>query len=170
MYYYGVSVKKDGNSFDYGVTKAQVLKIACAKTKWNESKMSNSSGVIGECCFSHPSNMTETTRVKKITKEEFDSYCKVTFNIDKKTVKADGEDTPVITITYPEGGGSTRIKVLDPDEVEKKTLVVIPTDGVVTVPKHLLRTTKAGITQIQVRSPKWHNPSDTGFQVSFVTE
>lgn len=170
MYYYSVSVEKNDTLFDYGLTKSQTLQIACAKTKWDESKMSNPSGVVGECCFSHPSNMAETTRVKKITKQEFDSYCKVTFNIDKKTIKADGDDAPVITITYPEGDGSTRIRVLDPDEVEKKTLVVIPTDGVVTVPKHLLRTTKAGITQIQVKSPKWHNPSDTGFHVSFVTE
>ncbi len=170
MYYYSVSVKKNDTLFDYGLTKSQTLQIACAKTKWNESKLKNSLGVVGECCFSHPDNISENDNLRKITKKEFDDYCKVKFTIDKETVSADGDDAPVITITYPEGGGSTRIRVLDPDEEEKHTNVVIPADGVVTIPKHLLRTTKVGITQIQVRSVKWHDPSDTGFHVSFVTE
>lgn len=168
MYYYSVSVEKNGTTFDYGVTKSQTLKITCAKTKWNE--LNNSSGIVGECCFCYPDNIPESARIKKITKKQFDDYCKIEFSIDRVTVSADEKDAPVITIKYPEGGGSTRIRVLNADGEQKHTTVVIPKDGIVIVPKHLLRTTKVGINQIQVRSLKWHDPSDTGFQVIFVTE
>jgi len=108
--------------------------------------------------------------LKKLQKNQFDSYCKIEFSINRETIQADGKDAPVITIKYPEGDGSTRIRVLNADEEEKHTTVVIPKDGIVIVPKHLLRTAKVGINQIQVRSLKWHDPSDTGFQVTFVTE
>ena len=132
--------------------------------------MRNSSGTVGQCCFSHPSNMSGSDRIKKITKKQFDDYCKIEFSIDKDNILADEKDTPVITIKYPEGGGTTRIRVLNADGEEKHTTVVIPKDGIVTVPKHLLKTTKVGVNQIQVRSLKWNDPSDTGFQVTFVTE
>lgn len=151
----------DGGSLDYPVPDVQ--KIKGVKYKWNPQNKGKANTVHAEACFEYPEDLPNVVDRAKITEQEYIDFGKVIITTDKTTYQADGVDAPIITATFPEGGGKVKFVIPKPEKSQSQIVErTIPGNGIITLPGVNLRTTKIGITTIIIRSDKWSGAAGLG--------
>ena len=159
MNYYKSNVKLISTKLEYNVPDIQ--KIKGIKYMWSPENKGIDKSHQAVCCFLYDDELKETSDIKKITKEDFDSFCNVILTSKKTSILSDGKDSTDITAVFPEGGGTVKFVIIKPDNTDKTIDVPISDKGIAVLSSHVTSEIPGKI-KIRIKSDKWHNVSGLG--------